>query len=124
MALNEKMFLRQMPAAWPHEQGSRLIVQPVLLAFWTDEADLAPHRIAQVHLAIDYVAPGGRGRVLKIGHKDIGAGIKRVDDHLAIDRPGNLNPAVLEIGRNRSDTPLTPANRCRFRQEIVELPIA
>ena len=124
MALHQKMFLRQVPSARAHEQRSRLLVELVLLAFGAGEADLAPHRIAQVHLAIDHVAPGGRGRILKIGHEDIGAGIERVDHHLAIDRAGNLDAAVLEIGRNGRDAPLTLANGGRFRQKIVEFPCA
>ena len=60
-------------------------------------------RVAQVDLALDQVLPGRRVGVLEVGHEDLGAGVERVDDHLAVDRAGDLDPAILQIGGNRRD---------------------
>ena len=44
----QDMPLVQMPAAWPHDQGRRLIVQRIPLAFVTGKTDFAPDRVAQI----------------------------------------------------------------------------
>jgi len=62
--------------------------------------------VLQVGLAFDHVGENGRGRVLEIGHEDLGAGIERIDDHLAIDRTGDLDPAVEKVVRDLGDGPV------------------
>src|ERR1700678_2776912 len=104
------MFLRQVPATRPHEKRGCFLVEPILLAFGTGEADGATYGIAQVHLAIDQVAPGGRGPILKISHENIRAGIEGVDDHLAIDWTSDFGSAVLQVGGDGGYAPLTLAN--------------
>ena len=52
------------------------------------------------------VGPGGRGGVLEVGHEAGGAGVQRVDDHLAVDRAGDLDAAVEEVGRERRHLPV------------------
>ena len=74
--------------------------------------------IAQVDLAFDQVVPGRRGRILEIGHEHIRAGIERVDDHLAVDRPGDFHAAIAQRLRDFSDTPIRFADRARLGEEI------
>ena len=73
----------------------------------------------EVDLPLDAVLPGGRVGVLEVGHEDARARVERVDDHLAIHRPGDLDAAVLQIGRDRRDGPCALADLARLRQEVV-----
>src|SRR5262249_40144883 len=71
-----------------------------------------------VRLALDAVLPGGRVRILEVGHEDAGAGIERVDDHLSGDRPGDLDTAVLQVARRRGEAPARIlANGARLFEE-------
>ena len=67
--------------------------------------------VLQVGLALDHVGEHRRGGVLEIGHEHLRAGIERVDDHLAVDRAGDLDPAVEEVGGDRRDLPVAFADR-------------
>ena len=60
----------------------------------------------------------GEFGILEIGHEDAGAGIERVDHHLAVGRPGDLDAAVLEIGGDRRHGPFAFADGARLGQEI------
>ena len=75
-------------------------------------------RIAHVDLAADLVLPGGRARILEVRHEHAGAGVERVDHHLAIGRAGDLHAAVLQVGRHRRDLPFAVADVLRLGQEI------
>ena len=77
--------------------------------------------VPQIDLALDHVGPGRRVGVLEVGHEDLGAGIERVDDHLAVDRAGDLDAAVQEVGRDRRDLPVALAECSRLGQEIGQL---
>ena len=120
-AVDQDVLLGQMPAARAHEQRGGLVVQPVRLAFRTDVIDPSAHRIAQIDLALDVVVPRRRVGVLEVRHENARAGVERVDDHLAVDRAGDLDPAVLDVGRHRRAGPVGLANRARLGQEIGEL---
>ena len=50
-------------------------------------------RTASIRLLwpVELVGPGRRGRILEIRHVAGGAGIERVDHHLAVDRAGDLD---------------------------------
>ena len=61
-------------------------------------------RVAQVELALDHVVPGRRVGVLEVGHEPVGARVQRVDDHLAVGRPGDLHPALLAAGSGAGAT--------------------
>src|SRR5215216_3884094 len=56
------MTLLEVPAAWPHEQGRGLVVQPVALVRRL-QLNRAFDRLGQVRLALEQVGPGGRVRV-------------------------------------------------------------
>ena len=76
------------------------------------ERDRPLDRVRQVLLAVDDVRPRGRVRVLEVGHVDPRARVERVDHHLPVaGRPGDLDAAVLEVRRNRLDTPVALADR-------------
>ena len=64
--------------------------------------------VAEVALTLDAVRPRRRVGVLEVGHEDARAGVQRVDDHLPVDRTGDLHAAVVELRRNRRDLPLAP----------------
>ena len=75
----------------------------------------------EVDLALDVVVPARRVGVLEVRHEDAGAGVERVDDHLAVDRAGDLDAAVGEVGRHRRARPVGVADRARLGQEIGKL---
>src|SRR5437763_7954359 len=114
-------LLRQVPAARPHEERGELRVQLVFLDLRRDVVDLAPDRVAQIEVALDVVVPFGRIGILEVGHEDARARIESVDDHLAIDRAGDLDATVPDVGRNRGADPARLADRTRFRQEAGQL---
>ena len=57
----------------------------------------------------------GDGRILEVGHVAVGAGVQRVDDHLRVDRAGDLDAAVEQRRRQVGDAPVAVADvrRCR-----------
>ncbi len=65
---------------------------------------------AQVHLTLDHVAPVRGVGVLEVGQPDPGAGVQRVDRHLAAGRPGDLDPPVAQVARRRRDLPVPGAD--------------
>ena len=46
------------------------------------------------------------------------AGIQRVDNHLAIGRPGDFDPSVLDVARDRRTLPVAFADLFRLGQEV------
>ena len=66
-------------------------------------------------MALDLVAPGRAVGVLEVGHEALGAGVQRVDDQLAVGRPGDLDPPVGVVGAGRRDLPVPVADRPRSR---------
>jgi hypothetical protein len=118
LAIHQHMLLGQVPAARAQQQHRDLLVQAVLPPLGRVERDRAAHRVAQVDLRLDHVDPGGRERILQVGHEDFRAAVERVDHHAAVARPGDLRPAILQIGRRRRDRPGTLADVPRLREEI------
>src|SRR5712691_5319849 len=99
------MLLVEMPAARPHHQRGRDRCERIPLPLGTGEGNGAPHRVPQVHLALEIVAPGRSVRVLEVCHVDPRARIERVDDHLPVHGACDLDPTVSQIGGNRRDGP-------------------
>ena len=122
-AVDLEVPLLQVPAARPHEQGRRLLVQAVLLLAGI-ELDRAVERVREVDLALDAVLPGRRVRVLEVGHEHLRARVERVDHHLPVDRAGDLDAAVLQLGRDRRDAPVALADLLRLGEEVGQLAVA
>ena len=55
------------------------------------------------------VFKGRRIGIFEVRHEHVGARIQRVDDHLAVDGPRDLDPAVAKVFRDRCDLPGSPA---------------
>src|SRR5438093_4850730 len=103
-----------MPAAWSYEQSGDLVIELVRLTLGADVVDTAADRIAQIKMTLDGVVPLRRIRVLEVSHEHAGAGIQRVDNHLAIHRTGDLDAAVLQIDRYRRTSPVGFPNGSRL----------
>ena len=111
-----------MPAARADHQHRRIVADRVVLAaVGVGEVETAEPAIAQVDLALDQLVPYRRGGVLEIGHENFGARIERVDDHLGVGRAGDLDPAVLEVGRDAGDGPFALADVARLLEEIGQI---
>jgi len=107
------------PAARPDEEHGRLGIELVRLAgLRIGEVDRAGPAVFEIELTLDDVRPGRRVSVLEVRHEHLGTGVERVDDHLAVNRAGDLDATVEEVGGDRRDAPLAFANRSRLRQEI------
>ena len=104
LAVHEDVLLLHVPAARAHQQRGQVVAEAVLLAP-AAERDRPVHRVAQVDLPLDGVLPGGRVGVLEVGHEHLRARVERVDDHLAVDRAGDLGATILQVGRRGGDLP-------------------
>ena len=120
-AVDPHVLFRQVPTARPHEQHRRPRIQPVRLALGRREVDPPPYRVAEVDVSLDVVVPARCVGILEIRHEDAGAGIERVDDHLAVDRAGDLDAAVDDIGGHRRARPVGVTDRACLRKEFGKL---
>ena len=122
-AIDGEVLFRQMPAAWSHHQhGVGVGAQGVVLAVVGGEGNVAGYGVAQVDLAFDEVGPGRTGGVLEIGHEHFGAGIERIDDHLAIDRAGDFHAPILQCRRDRRHAPVRFTNGTGVGAEVRQFP--
>ena len=119
LAVDGHVLLVEMPAARAHEQHRGAFVELVgLVRRRIDEADAAADRVLQVLLAFDDVGPGRRRRVLAIGHEHVGARVEGVDDHLAIDRAGDLDAAVEDLLGQGMHLPVAGAHLRGLGEEV------
>jgi hypothetical protein len=116
------VLVDEVPAPRAHEQRRGLLAQPVLATVRPAELDGALDRVDEVHLAVGDVGPGRRERVLEVRHEAPRAGVQGVDDHLAVDRPRDLDAAVAQVRRRRGDLPVALADLARLGQEVQALP--
>ena len=110
-----------MPAARANDERRRVGLELVVLARdRVGEVDLASPEISEVDLAFEVVGPGRGIRILEVGHEDLRAGVQRVDDHLAVDRPGDFHAAIKQIGGDWRDLPVAGADGSCFGKKIGE----
>src|SRR4029079_17859729 len=74
--VDQNVLFEEVPAAWTHQQRRGLFVERIALSVRGRERDGAPHRVAQVDLALDHVFPRRRIGILEVGHEYICAGIE------------------------------------------------
>ena len=117
------MFFVQVPSSRPHKQRCRIRPNLILLSLWTLVPNRSPNRVPQIVLAFNIVIPGRRIRVLEVGHENVGSRVQRVDDHLAIDWPGNFHAAIAQIPRYRSHSPIALPDFSRPRQKVRKLAV-
>ena len=120
LAVHEHVPLGQVPAARAHEEHRGFLAEAIGLLAGV-ELDRPLDRVDQVRLAVEVVAPGRRVGVLEVGHEAARARVEGVDDHLAVDRPGDLDATVLEVGGDRRDAPLSLADLAGLREEVGQL---
>ena len=113
LVVDEHMSLEQMPTARAHDQRRCTLVEPVRLAVGILERELTADGVDQVALPCYDVLPCGRQRILEVGHETARTRVERIDHHLALDRTGDLDAAVLEIARRGRDSPLALADARR-----------
>ena len=107
LAVDRQMCLVEMPAARPHLEDRDLLAERIVLAAdGVVIADRAPDSIVEIDLGANDVLRRRRKRVLDVGHEDAGAGIERVDHHLALGGPGDLDAPVLKVRGHAGDTPV------------------
>ena len=69
LAVDAQVLLGQVPAARAHQQRRDLVAQLVVPAVGAVVGDRALDRVDEVRVAGDLVGPGGRVRVLEVGHE-------------------------------------------------------
>jgi hypothetical protein len=102
----------------PNYQNGRVGVDAVVLALRRGQLNRAVDCVAQVDLTVQLIGERRRRRVLEIGHEHLGTRIQRVDDHLALDRAGDLDAAILQRGRDRGHGPVAAADTDGIGAEI------
>src|SRR6185437_14368042 len=117
-SVDDHVLLGKVPAARPNEERRDLLVEPVGPALGRDVVDAAPDRVPEVDLPLNVVLPARRVRVLEIGHEHLRAGVERIDDHLAVDRSGDLDASILDAWRHRIAGPVALAYVTRTVEEL------
>jgi hypothetical protein len=112
------VLLRQVPAARAHHDGRHLVGEGVGLALRRGEVDPPVDGVAQVELALDHVLPQRGVGVLEVGQPDPGAGVERVDGHLAFGRSGHLDPPIGQILWSGCDLPVAITDAPRFGEKV------
>ena len=113
------VLLVEVPAARAHLQRRDLVVELVgLLPAGDCCANDSVRRIAWPRLIWPWIwfVHERRVRVLEVGHVRIGARVEGVDDHLRVDRAGDLDAAALQRRRDRRDLPVAVADVLRSRR--------
>ncbi|MND95308.1 hypothetical protein D3C80_875590 [compost metagenome] len=120
-AVEGDVFLRQVQAAHPADQHRRIGLEAVGFALGALVGDGAIDRVAQVDLALDHLIPGRCQGVFEVRHEHLDVGVEGVDHHLALDRPGDLHPSVLQVGRDAAHRPASLANMGGLGQKVRQL---
>ncbi len=122
LAVDLHVALDQVPAARPDEQDRGLLLERVLLArLGGRERDRTADGVAEVVLPVDQVVPGGAVGVFEVRHEDARAGVERVDDHLAVGGPGDLDAAIEQVLGQRRNGPVASAHLGGLGEEVRTL---
>ena len=119
LPVDDNVLLVEMPAARARDENRGFLFQTICLVLLI-EADSPSHRVVQIYLAFNHIGPCRAVGILEVGHESGRARIERVDYHLAIGRPCDLDAAIEHILRLRRDGPVSGANLHGLGQEIGE----
>ena len=111
------MTLLEVPASWSNDQGRQRFSEDVFLVLRLQRQRPADG-FGEIPLSFDDVLPGRGEGVLDVGHENPGSRIEGVDHHLAVDRAGDLDAAVVEVHGSGCNPPLGLAHRRRFRKKV------
>jgi hypothetical protein len=117
-AVYDHVALVEVPPTRPDDERRRLARERVVLAVGSAQLDRLLDGVDDIHLPVEDVVPGGRGRILEIRHEHVGAGVESVDGHLSFGGSGYLHPAIDEAGSGIGDTPLRISNLRGGREKI------
>ncbi len=109
-----------MPSSGTHEENGDLVGEGIGL-FLGLMVQCPGVGVDEVGLALEKIEPGGRGGVFEVGHEHPRPGVEGVDHHPGVDRPGDLDTAILKVGRDRCDHPVQlPDGSCRVEEVGTE----
>src|SRR6185312_5547887 len=118
-AVDDNVAFFEMPAARPDEEDGGVVDERIVLVRGrVVVGDGAADGVDEVELAVQEILPGGRCGVFEVGHEDARAGVERVDDHLAVDRAGDLDAAILKICGDGRDGPRSLADLAGRGEEV------
>src|ERR1700694_3909077 len=112
------MSLLEVPTARADHQRRHLRIESILLTLWAREVQGPFDGVDQVDLSLDEVRPGRSVGVLEVRHEAAAPRVERVDQHLAVGGPRDLDPPVLEVLRPGSNSPFRLAYGLCGGQEI------
>jgi len=116
------MLFVQMPATDTHRQHCRLVVEAIDRAVFGGERNRTADGVAQIDLTLHDVVPQRRIGVFEVRHKDLGARVEGVDDHLAVDGAGDFGAAIAEVRWDWCDLPIVGPDVCGLGVEIGQHP--
>src|SRR5579885_2035934 len=120
-AIDQHVLFYQVPATRAYQQRRNLVIECVLFALRAGIGNRAIDGIAHVDLSLNGSLPCWGEVIFKVGHEYLRALIQRIDDHVALDRSGDLYAPILQVWRNRRNRPLAIANMLGFGQEIRQI---
>src|SRR5260221_1776224 len=123
LAVHQEMLFVQVPSPGPHKQRCWIGPNLIPLSLRTLVPNCSTNRVPQIVLAFNIVIPGRRIRVLEVSHENVGSRVQRVDDHLAIDRPGNFHAAIAQVFGYRRNVPIALPDSSRLRQKVRKLAV-
>ena len=89
------VLFRQVQAAHAADKHRRVRLELIDFARVVGVADGAVNGIAQVDLAFNDLVPVRCEGILKVSHEHFDVRVHRVNDHFALNRPGNFYAAIL-----------------------------
>src|SRR6267378_5038576 len=122
-AVDEYMLLREVPTSGANQERRDLPVQAVDFSFGTLELQGPPHRIEEIQLPLDEVAPGRRVCVFEVRHEHPGARVQGIDHHLPIGRPGDFDSAIEQVLGERPNPPRPITDVGSLGEEVEGAPL-